>query len=197
MTHEFSIEHHWVTSNMAAYSRVEKEWHEVIYTFFSDSIDDNYDHNDEKRMVDHPGFHLSNSTDDDAMQPRSPSSHSIATQYTCELVEMLDHIQDQVVFLQDELCGCNKEHERTCIHYEEELKRYRDCIDSLEEQAIYQKTVMDVTDEEVDILEGEMEMMRRKLWEVVELVQADIIERNISIKVLKICLLNIVYHTYV
>lgn len=110
---------------------------------------------------------------------------------------MLDRVQDQVAFIQDALRGCNEERESACITYEEELERYRDRIDSLEEQAIYQKTVMDVTDEEIDIMEGETETMRRKLREVVEFVQGDVIGKNMSVSVWKNRIIDIIDLAYV
>ncbi|KAG1836490.1 hypothetical protein C8R48DRAFT_782933 [Suillus tomentosus] len=138
----------------------------------------------------------SNTTEDDGMQIRSPSPHSIAAQYGRELLEMLDRVQHQVEVLQDEISLTKEDRERTCIKYEEELERYRDRIDTLEEQATYQKAVMEVTEEEVDMLEGETEHIRRKLREVVECVHGDVTGKTISIEGLKSRIIAIVDHAY-
>lgn len=70
---------------------------------------------------------------------RSPSPHSIAAQHVRGLVKMLEHAEDQVEVLQDKLRGYKEESELTHVKHKEELERYHDHINSLEEQMTYQK----------------------------------------------------------
>ncbi|KAG1836491.1 hypothetical protein C8R48DRAFT_680490 [Suillus tomentosus] len=94
---------------------------------------------------------VQNTTEDDGMQVRSPSPHSIAAQYVRELLEMLDRVQHQVEVLQDEISLTKKKNANIPASNMKKSSK-----------------VMDVVEEEVDMLEGETEHIRRKLREVVD-----------------------------
>ncbi|KAG1827851.1 hypothetical protein DFJ58DRAFT_849321 [Suillus subalutaceus] len=131
-----------------------------------------------KRIQSHLNMKIPSYNDQDVAQLRSPSPNSCTAQYARELLEMLERVDHQVEYLQEE-------RERTRIRHEEEVERYRDRIDTLEEEVMYQKALLDVTSEDVDRLEVETVKQKENIKAILEYAHGDAVERQICIEELK------------
>ncbi|KAG2031220.1 hypothetical protein BDR03DRAFT_986554 [Suillus americanus] len=116
--------------------------------------------------------------DQDITKMRTPSPQSTTRQNVLELLEMLDRVQYQAKHLQEE-------HEETRMRHEEEVERYRDRIDSLDEEVCYQQTIIDVISEDIDRLEEETERQTKEIEELLEREYCDTIARKDRVEVLK------------
>ncbi|KAG2045918.1 hypothetical protein BDR06DRAFT_977861 [Suillus hirtellus] len=106
--------------------------------------------------------------DDDVTNIRSPSPNALITQYTRGLLELVEAMDFEVKRLRDKQSEYEEERERARIHHEQEVERYCDRIDALEDELRYQRVLVEVTTGEVDQLNDELEQQKTHIREVLE-----------------------------
>ncbi|KAG1840041.1 hypothetical protein F4604DRAFT_1940322 [Suillus subluteus] len=116
--------------------------------------------------------------DEDVTKLRSPSPQSIMRRHVREVLEMLNRVEYQVEYLQEEC-------EETRIKHEKEVERYQDRIDGLEEEVRYQQAIIDVISDDVERLEEETEGQKKDIEEFIEREHRDTAARKKRIAVLK------------
>ncbi|KAG1718637.1 uncharacterized protein EDB91DRAFT_1258406 [Suillus paluster] len=116
--------------------------------------------------------------DEDVTKLRSPSPQSTMRRYVREVLEMLNRVEYQVDYLQEE-------REETRIKHEKDVERYQDRIDGLEEEVLYQQSIIDVISDDVERLEQETEGHKKDIEEFMEREHRDTVARKKRIAVLK------------
>ncbi|KAG1830505.1 hypothetical protein DFJ58DRAFT_848438 [Suillus subalutaceus] len=116
--------------------------------------------------------------DEDVTTLRSPSPQSTMRRHVREVLEMLNRVEYQVDYLQEE-------REETRIKHEKEVERYQDRIDGLEEEVRYQQAIIDVISADVERLEEETEGQKKDVEEFIERELRDTVARKKRVAVLK------------
>lgn len=87
---------------------------------------------------------------------------------------MVERMDFEVKRLREKKSNYEKERERNRIQHEEEVERYCDRIDALEDELRYQRVLVEVTTGEVDQLNDELEQQRANIREVLERAHIEI-----------------------
>ncbi|KAG1817586.1 uncharacterized protein BJ212DRAFT_1480151 [Suillus subaureus] len=136
----------------------------------------------------------------------SPQPESTWKEHAVQLQETLQQVESHVAYLESDQVHSHVELEATITmhkaeveeikkRYEEDLERYCDCIDNLEEEVQYTTAILDIQMDDMEQLDGLTNTQRKEIEDLISLHIQDEMERFQANAIIRDKIVDLMDHT--